>query len=93
MVIGLLILRIYIPDVDSLKGRRGVVKSLKERIRGRFNVSIAESEDDSLRNKCSLAVVHVSNESAFTNSALSKVVNFVEQSKKAVIEDYSLTLL
>ncbi len=93
MVIGLLIMEILIPDANSLKQRRMVVNSIKERIHNKFNASVAESRDDSSRNKCSLAVVHISNENAFTNSVLSKVVNFVEQQRKAILEDYSLTFL
>ena len=42
MPIGMLTLEIYIPDAHSLKDKRQVLRSLKDRLRARFNVAVAE---------------------------------------------------
>ncbi len=42
MPVGLLTLEIYIPDAHSLKDKRQVIRSLKDRLRSRFNVAVAE---------------------------------------------------
>ena len=44
MVLGVLTLELVIYEAQSLKDKRRVVKSLKERIRNRFNVSVSEVE-------------------------------------------------
>ena len=44
MPIGLLTLEIYIPEAHSLKDKRKVLRSLKDRLRGKFNVAVAELE-------------------------------------------------
>ncbi len=44
MPIGLLTLEIYIPEAHSLKDKRQVLRSLKDRLRGKFNVAVAELE-------------------------------------------------
>ena len=44
MPIGMLTLEIYIPDAHSLKDKRQVLRSLKDRLRARFNVAVAERD-------------------------------------------------
>jgi len=39
--VGLGILELHLPDVGSLKGKRHILKGLKDKVRGRFAVSIA----------------------------------------------------
>ena len=48
MPIGLLTLELYIPDAQSLKDKRQVLRSLKDRLRGHFNVAVAELEHQDL---------------------------------------------
>ena len=42
MVVGILQVEVHVPRAQSLKDRRSVVKSLKDQLRGRFNISVAE---------------------------------------------------
>ena len=93
MVIGLLLLELQIPDVETLKQRRMVVNSLKDKIHNKFNVSISEISEELLRNRCTMAATHVSNQKTFSNRILSKIVDYIEGSRKAIIEDYSITFL
>jgi len=93
MIIGLIVLELVFPDVHSLKQRRTVVQSLKDNIHNKFNVSVSEIGENRLRNRCTLAATHVSNQKSFSNRILSKIVDYIEDSRKTIIEDYSITFL
>jgi uncharacterized protein YlxP (DUF503 family) len=61
MAIGLLTLEIYIPDARSLKDKRQVLRSLKDRLRGHFNVAVAELDYQDVRQRSLVGVVTISN--------------------------------
>jgi uncharacterized protein YlxP (DUF503 family) len=92
MVIGTLIIDLSIPGADSLKAKRAVLLSLKDRVRRAFNVAIAEVADNDQWQSAVLAVVTVSNDRRFSNRVLSKVVDVVSKSHNLVVEDYQLDL-
>ncbi len=79
MIIGSLSLELDILEAFSLKDKRRVLKSLKDRIKNKFNVSVAEIGDKDIWNRALLAIVNVSDNSAHIDSQLSEVINFVEQ--------------
>ena len=82
------------PDADSLKDKRQVSRSLTSRIQNQFNVSVAEVEDNDLRQRLTLGVCCVSNDSAHANQVLSRVVSFVEDSRRDVeLLDYELEII
>lgn len=90
MVVGTLELELTISGADSLKAKRMVLRSVKDRVRKRFNVSIAEVDDNDQWQSAVLAVVVVGNDRRFVNQVLSKVVDFVRQSHNFAVEDYRL---
>ena len=69
-VVGVLTLELRIEHAHSLKEKRHVVKSLKERLRNKFNVSVAEIDDMDLHNSAVLAVAAVSSSRAFAEKVL-----------------------
>ena len=93
MVVGLLQLWIRIPDAMSLKDKRRAIKSIKDRISNRFNVSVAEVALLQSRREAQLAVAIVSNDSGFAQSCLSKVVNLIQSRPKLEILDYSIEMI
>ena len=93
MVIGVLELDLSIPGADSLKAKRMVLRSLKDRLRRQFNISIAEVADNDQWQVASLAVVMVCNDQRFANQVLSKVVEVVEHDREAVLDDYHLSFV
>jgi uncharacterized protein YlxP (DUF503 family) len=90
VVVGVLQVELSIPGADSLKAKRMVLRSLKDRIRKNFNVSIAEVEDNDQWQSAVLAVAMVSNDRRFANRVLSKTVDFIESSRDLVVDDYQL---
>ena len=73
--LGLLHLEFHILQATSLKDKRRLVKSFKDRIAGRFNVSIAEVDAQDSRRRAILAVAMVGSDPAYLAGALQKIVN------------------
>ena len=77
----------------SLKDKRRVIKSLKDRISHGHNVSIAEVGALDEHRRSIVAVAMVSNDSRYVEGALSKLVDFVRLNPDAVLQDYQIELL
>ena len=89
MIVGVLRLQVSVFDAMTLKDKRRVIKSLKDRISNKFNVSIAEvGHNESIRTSL-LGVAMVSNDRRFLDSALSGIVEFVRKIPKLNLIDYS----
>jgi uncharacterized protein len=79
--IGVCRLAFRLPDAHSLKDKRQVARSLTSRIRNQFNVAVAEEADDQLWQSLTLVVCSISNDASHANEILSRVADFVEQSR------------
>jgi uncharacterized protein YlxP (DUF503 family) len=93
MVVGLASIEIHLPESGSLKTKRQLVKRIKDRVKNRFNVSIAEVEHNDLWQRATLGVSVVANDRQFANQVLSRVVEFVGRVNGVHILDYSIELL
>lgn len=74
MPVGLLTLEIHIPEAQSLKDKRQVLRSLKERLRGQFNVAVAELEHQESWQRSVVGIVTLSNEERHVEETLRKVL-------------------
>lgn len=78
MIVKTLYLEMYLPQSNSLKDKRRVVKSLTQRLRQKFNVAVSEIEDsDDIRNT-TIGIVTVTNYDAFADKILDKCLNLIE---------------
>lgn len=77
MIIGLCTIELFIPDAHSLKAKRQILLSLKERLRSKFNLSVAEVGDQDLWQKAMLGLACVANEGAHANRVLDQALNVV----------------
>ena len=93
MVLGVCQLQLLLHDNFSLKGKRQVLRSIVQRARNRFNVSIAEVEDQDLWQKAVLGICAVGNDRQRVNSVLDKVVNFVEHTQLAEVADADIEII
>lgn len=75
MVVGVLTIELFIAESQSLKDKRQVLHSLKDRLRGKFNVSVAEVDAQDLWQKAVLGLACVANESSHVNHVLEQVLN------------------
>jgi hypothetical protein len=92
MFIGVCTIEMHIPESGSLKTKRHSLKSLKDRIRAKFNVSVAEVEDNDLWQKASLAVAAVSNDKSHLNQTLDHVLNLVRSVPDVSLLDYHIEI-
>ncbi len=93
MVVGILNIKLMIRDSHSLKDKRRVIKSLKDRLRQKYNVSLSELGAQNSHKQCVLAVAMVGNERQYVNSVLSSLVNSFRQFPRVELIDYSLELI
>ena len=92
MVNGVLTAVLFLPGVSSLKEKRRTVKGLMERLRGRFNVAVAEVEAQNAWQRATLAVAGVAGESVVLHRLFEEVVDFIDGYGDAVLSDYQIEL-
>ena len=90
MVVGVLTLDVSIEGAFSLKEKRMVVNRIRDRVRNRFNVGVAEVDDNDVWNFACIGVVAVSNQQQHVNEVLSKVAEFVGNIRDCELEDYQI---
>lgn len=78
MIIGVLTLDFRLHGNDSLKGKRKVALSVKQKLRNKFNVSVAEIKAMDVHQRLVLGVATIANETAVVESRLSKALAHVE---------------
>jgi uncharacterized protein YlxP (DUF503 family) len=77
MLVGLLTVTIHLQGIDSLKGKRGIVKSVVERLRNRFNASVSQVGAQDSKQLAIIGVSVVTNEGSHLDEQLDKIVNFI----------------
>jgi uncharacterized protein YlxP (DUF503 family) len=75
MPVGLLTLEVHIPDAQSLKDKRQVIRSLKDKLRREFNVAVAELDHQDLWQRSVIGVVTLANEERYVQELLQKVLD------------------
>ena len=93
MTVGVCTIELFFPDSRSLKDKRRILKSLKDRIRNRFNVSVAEVEEQELWQKASVGLACVGNRRDHVNEVLDKAIGMVRSNPEVRIVDCRLELL
>lgn len=93
MVIGILTLELHVRESTSLKSKRRVLKSIVDRVRNRFNVSIAEVGGQEHWQLATLGLAFVTTDSAHAHRVLQGIVQFVEGHRHADLTDYSIEIV
>jgi len=70
--------QIYMHGIASLKEKRGIVKSLINRLRNRFNISVSEVDQQDSRSSAVIGIAVVSNDARFIDQQLDTVLNFMQ---------------
>ena len=87
MIIGTCTVTLRISWASSLKEKRMVIKSLMDRMKNKFNISVAEVEEQDNHRIAVIGFVCVTNETSHANSIIDNVVNYIEDNTEAEIED------
>lgn len=94
MNVGVCQVSLRLPENLSLKGKRQVLKSVTSRVRNKFNVSVAEVGDNDVWQLATIGLCYVSNDRRHTNQVLSRVVEFIVNSRFEVeILDYEIEII
>ena len=93
MVIGVCRLDLLIRENQSLKDKRRIVKQIIDRVKHRFNVSIAEVGNNDLWQSAQLGLCLVSNDRRFTNSSLDTILDFIETINVAEVVKSDIEIL
>ena len=93
MIVGVLQIELIIHDAMTLKDKRRVVKSIKDRIGHDFNVSIAEVDALDVHRRAILGVSMVGNNSRFVRSALDQLLEKLKSFRGATVVDHCVELL
>lgn len=92
MVVGVLRLTLSLHGARSLKDKRQVVRKLVDRVRARYNVSIAEVGDNDVWQRLVLGVGVISNDHSFVDEVLAKVTRDIEGGSEAQLIDRELEI-
>jgi uncharacterized protein len=93
MTLGVLQIELEIPDAQSLKDKRRVVKSLKDRISNSHNVSVAEVGAMDEHQRSVIAMAMIANDKVYVESSLSRLVDLVRMVPQANLLDYQIEYL
>jgi uncharacterized protein YlxP (DUF503 family) len=87
MVVGTMKIELHLHDNRSLKGKRKIVKSMVNKVKHRFNVSIAEVGSNEKWQKIELGVSSIGNDRRHIDSSLNTVLDFLDSLFLAEIVD------
>jgi uncharacterized protein len=93
MPVGLLTLELHIADAQSLKDKRQVLRSLKDRLRAHFNVAVAELDFEDTWQRSVVGVVTLSNEEHHVEESLQKVLAEADGMLGSMVVGHSVELL
>ena len=93
MIIGICTVELHIPDQGSLKGKRQILLSLKDRVRRKFNVSIAELDGHELWQRAVLGIACIGNEGRHVNRQMDHVMAMIRRMPSVEIIRYSTEMM
>jgi len=91
--VGLAHLKFRVGQADSLKDKRRIIKSFKDRLCNRHNVSVAEVNAQDNRRLAVLAVAMAGSDSEYVHGALQRIVNAASMHRDMVLIDHEIELL
>jgi uncharacterized protein len=89
MPVGVLTLEIQLPYAHSLKDKRSVLQSLRNRLRSRFNVAVAELDHQDVWQRATLGVTSISNSQLMLESVFQQVLAESEKILGQEVANYS----
>lgn len=93
MIIGTCTVTLEAPWVESLKEKRMIVKSIEDKLRHTFNISVAEVDCQDMHKTIVLGFACVTNDSRHANSIIDNVLDFIERSAEAEITGTVIEIL
>lgn len=92
MVVGLLKIELYLPESNSLKEKRHIVKSIIGKVENKYNVSISEVGNHDLWQRVTIGIAHVSETGEQTKKVLDHIDRYIESLGKAITSEREIFL-
>ena len=92
-MIGICTLDIYLPTTRSLKDKRRIIRSMLERIRNKFNISISELENQDVWGRATLGMAIITTDSAYAQQVLGAAAKIFDQYAEAEVYHLSIEIL
>jgi hypothetical protein len=93
MFIGSASIELHLPDSNSLKSKRQIIKALKDRLHNKFNVSVAEVDHNDLWQRALLGVAVVANQQGFARQVLDEVLEYIHREQGLEIIKHEFEIL
>ena len=81
MVVGLLQIEMHVPNAHSLKDKRSVLKSLKDQLRGRFNVAVAELDSNEKWQRATMGLSTLGEDRAYVEGLLKQATEWLRNTR------------
>ncbi|HHV61610.1 MAG TPA: DUF503 domain-containing protein [Firmicutes bacterium] len=93
MIVGVMRVELSIGEASSLKDKRRVVKSIVDRFRARYNIAIAEVDNQDSWQRVTLGLACVSTDGRHANEMLSCIARDLERDREATLLDYTVEIV
>ncbi len=93
MFVELCEIHLFIPGISSLKEKRRVINSLRDRLRGRFNVSVSEVEHQDLWQRATLGIALVGGSASWVRDAMDRVLQEIDRDIRVEVIEFHRELV
>ncbi|CCQ92073.1 conserved hypothetical protein [Nitrospina gracilis 3/211] len=93
MKVGCCAIKLFLHGNESLKGKRKIIRAIKDRVKNKFNISISEVGDQDVHQSIHLGIAAVSGDGPYVEGLMQQVVNFIDQMHLAEMTDYQIEVL
>ena len=93
MVVGILRIELHLHDNRSLKGKRKIVRSMVDKVKNKFNASVAEIGSNDKWQKIELGVSTIGNDRRHIDASLNNILAYIESLYLAEIVDSEIEIL
>jgi uncharacterized protein YlxP (DUF503 family) len=93
MLVGLFQIELFIPESGSLKSKRFILKSLKTRLRNKFNISVAEVDSNEKWQRAILGISIVANERKLIDQVYNRILNLIDGEERVELIQHRIEIL
>ena len=90
---GVCEIHLHLPEVSSLKGKRKIIKGLKDRIRHRFNVSVTELNAHDKWQRAVIGIAYINKDRIRIDQVLNHLVGVIESTPNLLLTDYFIDII
>ena len=81
MIVGVSQIDVHLPNAHSLKDKRAVMKSLRDQLRGRFNIAVAELDANEKWQRATIGIAAVGDERSYVQGLLAEVADWLRATR------------